>query len=569
MSTRTPSTASSNRLWTCLIVGALLLAPLLCLGAWLGYKALTSPEGPRITTTGDVVLRVAYTPEKETTFREIVDRFNRSGAKTLQGKPVRVEAVSLDADKMMAAALAGDVEAISPDSAVWLTQLDASWRAQQGLSPQQTGASLVGETTRYAISPVVIAMWEDVARNMGAPERSIGWSDLMDRARSDPGFRWSHPSTSTASGLLATLAMFYAGSGKTRGLTQEDALAEETLASVSAVEKTVRYYGEGELAVIQRALSDGPKFLDAFVVQEQLVIYYNRQAKEHRLMAIYPREGTLWQDHPLALLEQPGLTSDQRQAHSAFRDYLLSMEAQQFFLEQGYRPADVSVRRAAPGTPFTDANGVDPTQPQTTLQVPSSSVITVVREAWAYTKRQTNVFLVSDTSGSMADNNKIGLARQAMQTFVQQIPSDQERVGLLTFASDVQEAVPLAELGSNRAALEEAIANLSARGNTALLDAVYAAYVKLQDLKDTERINAIVVMTDGRENRSRMQLADLARRIQTGNTSGIPVVIFCIAYGEDADMDTLRAIAEASGGQAREGSLETIQELYKLLSTYF
>jgi len=569
MSTRTPSTASSNRLWTCLIVGALLLAPLLCLGAWLGYKALTSPEGPRITTTGDVVLRVAYTPEKETTFREIVDRFNRSGAKTLQGKPVRVEAVSLDADKMMAAALAGAVEAISPDSAVWLTQLDASWRAQQGLSPQQTGASLVGETTRYAISPVVIAMWEDVARNMGAPERSIGWSDLMDRARSDPGFRWSHPSTSTASGLLATLAMFYAGSGKTRGLTQEDALAEETLASVSAVEKTVRYYGEGELAVIQRALSDGPKFLDAFVVQEQLVIYYNRQAKEHRLMAIYPREGTLWQDHPLALLEQPGLTSDQRQAHSAFRDYLLSMEAQQFFLEQGYRPADVSVRRAAPGTPFTDANGVDPTQPQTTLQVPSSSVITVVREAWAYTKRQTNVFLVSDTSGSMADNNKIGLARQAMQTFVQQIPSDQERVGLLTFASDVQEAVPLAELGSNRAALEEAIANLSARGNTALLDAVYAAYVKLQDLKDTERINAIVVMTDGRENRSRMQLADLARRIQTGNTSGIPVVIFCIAYGEDADMDTLRAIAEASGGQAREGSLETIQELYKLLSTYF
>ncbi|NLS77855.1 MAG: VWA domain-containing protein [Chloroflexi bacterium] len=569
MSTRNPNTTSSNRLWTCLIVSALLLVPLLCLGAWLGYKALISPEGASIVTEGDVTLRVGYTPEKETAFREIVSRFNGSGAKTLQGRSVRVEAVSMDAERMMAAALAGEVQAISPDSAVWLTQLDASWRAQQGLAALQAGTSLVGETTRYAISPVVIAMWEDVAHSMGAPDRSIGWSDLMDRARSDPGFRWSHPSTNTASGLLATLAMFYAGSGKTRGLTQEDAQAEETLAYVSAVEKTVRYYGEGELAVIQRALTDGPKFLDAFVVQEQLVIYHNRQASGHRLVAVYPREGTLWQDHPLVLLEQPGLTSDLRQAHAALRDYLLSADAQQFFLEQGYRPADLSVRLDAPGTPFTSANGVDPSQPQTTLQIPSSAVIAVVREAWAYTKRQTNVYLVSDTSGSMADDNKIGLARQAMQTFVQQIPSDQERVGLLTFASEVQEVVPLGELGSNRAVLDGAIANLAARGNTALLDAVYAAYVKLQDLKDTERINAIVVMTDGRENRSRMQLTDLVRRIQAGNAGGVPVVIFCIAYGEDADMQMLRTIAEASGGQAREGSLETIQELYKLLSTYF
>jgi len=49
----------------------------------------------------------------------------------------------------------------------------------------------------------------------------------------------------------------------------------------------------------------------------------------------------------------------------------------------------------------------------------------------------------------------------------------------------------------------------------------------------------------------------------------VPVVVFCIAYGDDADMDTLRAIAEASGGDVRRGDPETIRQLYKILSTYF
>ncbi len=48
-----------------------------------------------------------------------------------------------------------------------------------------------------------------------------------------------------------------------------------------------------------------------------------------------------------------------------------------------------------------------------------------------------------------------------------------------------------------------------------------------------------------------------------------PVVVFCIAYGQDADMDTLRKIAEPSGGQVYVGDLETIRDLYKILSTYF
>ncbi|MBK9230222.1 MAG: VWA domain-containing protein [Anaerolineae bacterium] len=120
-----------------------------------------------------------------------------------------------------------------------------------------------------------------------------------------------------------------------------------------------------------------------------------------------------------------------------------------------------------------------------------------------------------------------------------------------------------------RDTLDSAIAALNANGDTALLDGVRTAYQRLQERGDKERINAIVAMTDGRENASSVSLNTLVREIQRGNQTGVPVVIFCIAYGSDADYDTLRAVADASGGQVREGTEQTIRELYKLLSSYF
>jgi Ca-activated chloride channel family protein len=187
---------------------------------------------------------------------------------------------------------------------------------------------------------------------------------------------------------------------------------------------------------------------------------------------------------------------------------------------------------------------------------------------WWLTKRHTNVYLVVDTSGSMA-GEKLAQTKEALLIFIEQIKGDTERVGLITFASSVYGVGELDELGVNRAHLLSAVGGLEASGDTALLDAVDEAYGRLQYLNDSDRINAIVVMTDGRENNSYTTLNQLVRHIEEGNRSGVPVVIFCIAYGSDADLWTLEQIAKASGGQVRIGDVETIRGLYKILSTYF
>jgi Ca-activated chloride channel family protein len=144
-----------------------------------------------------------------------------------------------------------------------------------------------------------------------------------------------------------------------------------------------------------------------------------------------------------------------------------------------------------------------------------------------------------------------------------------EQVGLVEFSSQVNNIVPLDELSQNRADLTATIDGLEAGGDTALLDAVNTAYVRLQQLNDSERINAIVAMTDGKENNSSIGLRELTQRMREGNEGGVPIVVFCIAYGDDADYDTLEALADATDGQVRQGDLESIKQLYKILSTYF
>jgi Ca-activated chloride channel family protein len=267
-------------------------------------------------------------------------------------------------------------------------------------------------------------------------------------------------------------------------------------------------------------------------------------------------------------LEVPGLTNDQRLAFESFAAHLESSEAQSQVLANGYRPADLSLDLNGPDSPLKPTNGVDPDQPRTTLQLPGAQVIDQVRNVWWLIKRKTNVYLVVDTSGSM-EGRKLNNVKEALATFVNQIEGTDEQVGLIEFWGGVEILVPLDRLGNNRSALLTAIDGLEAGGDTALLDGVALAHKELFHLNDSERINAIVVMTDGQENASSISIYDLQNQLVRGNEVGAPVVIFAIAYGADADFYTLEQLAEPTGGQVREGTVETIRELYKILSTYF
>jgi Ca-activated chloride channel family protein len=555
------------------ILGLLLLSTAAC-------EAPTSAptSQPTLMVADPNALTIATSDEMAPLLGTLATQFNSQQSGKAGLLPVKI--VSISPSDMVAAALLPDppFQAINPDSGIWLSQLTNQWAAKfqtetQGSDSLPLPRQRYAQPERFAVSPVVIAMWEKVAASMGWPNAAIGWNTLQQRATQDANFHWNHPSTSYASGLLASLAEFYAGAGVNRGLTEAQATNEATLNYVKNLEATLRFYGEGESAILDRLKTDGPSLLDAFVAQEQIVLRWNKENPSQKLAAIYPVEGTLWADHPLTLLERysdydhVALSSAQRDTYYAFAASILGSAAQNQVLASGFRPVNTSIDLQGDASPFKSNPDVNALEPKTTLQIPPYSVVQVIEDFRSYIKKPTNVVLVVDTSGSMSDESKLPKVKDALVSFVGQISGKKDRVSLITFSSGINLNTGLQTLTDTyKGTLTDQIRGLNAGGNTAILDAVLEAYNQIQDLGDSSAINAIVVMTDGIENAStHTNLNGLANTLSGGK---VPVVVFSIAFGSDADTSIMKRLADVTKGQFRQADSFNIQDLYKIISTY-
>jgi Ca-activated chloride channel homolog len=519
-------------------------------------------------------IKVAYDPNKSRLFKELVAAYNAKAA-------VKVRGVEMEIPEMLEALPSGGFVAVSPDSSLWLESLDAAWQ-----EAYPDASSVVGTTVRYATTPVVIATWRGREGELG-PEAGRGWSSLLNRASQDSAYRWSHGSPrASASGMLALVAEFYAGAGKTYGLTKADADSEEVRRYVADIERTIaRYGGESDAALVEYLLGEGQRALplSATVMPEASVFDFNQRSRSAKLHAVHPAEGTLMLDHPLVLLERAKLTPDQRRSFLDFARFLTGPEGQALVLKHGYRPVDLAMDM---GSSPLAGEGISTTQPAL-LQMPSSGTLTYLRQAWASgLKRRANIVLVVDVSGSM-EGEKLERTREALLSFIKQVPSDEERLGMITFASDAREAVPLKRLGDNRRQLTAEVEELRAGGNTAFYYAVWRAYRLLAQNPDPERINVVVAMTDGKENASgnfsRRDVAGVGSvpsivgrdsrstelLVEALRRQGAEIQLFTVAYGSDADLEVLRSMASPFGGQAYRADAATIRRLYELISQNF
>jgi Ca-activated chloride channel family protein len=243
-----------------------------------------------------------------------------------------------------------------------------------------------------------------------------------------------------------------------------------------------------------------------------------------------------------------------------FTDYILSEAVQRRVLAAGFRPANPAVTL---GYPIVPELGVDPKQPTHVLEVPSPPVVAAIQASWQLVKKQADVLLLMDVSSSMI-GEKIQQARQAALAFLDKLPS-QNRVGLMTFGSEVASLMPLGTLEQTGGELKAAIENLQAHGSTVLYDAVLQAVNSLQ-AEDSNRIRAIILLSDGADTASHANLRDVTA-IARGERN--PVLIFPVAYGSDADINTLNTIARFSSTRVLSGDPRGIQQLFELLGSYF
>ena len=165
--------------------------------------------------------------------------------------------------------------------------------------------------------------------------------------------------------------------------------------------------------------------------------------------------------------------------------------------------------------------------------------------------------------------DKIELTQMALQSFVEQIRGDRDQVGMIAFSNDADVLLSLQPLDdAGRASLQSTIRQLYAAGNTALIDGVWEAYTELQLHGDSEAINAIVVMTDGHENNSDLldtglSVTDCSRSKPCG-WSSLPSLLAVMLM-----RSLCRIWRTMGGGQFRRADETEIEDLYKIISTYF
>ena len=89
------------------------------------------------------------------------------------------------------------------------------------------------------------------------------------------------------------------------------------------------------------------------------------------------------------------------------------------------------------------------------------------------------------------------------------------------------------------------------KGRTGLYDTVLAAVRKVRSTYDPDRVNSVVVITDGADSdRRSIGRERLLAQLRKENDPKRPVAVFAIAYGPTGDLGTLTKISEATGGRA-------------------
>jgi Ca-activated chloride channel homolog len=578
----------------------LLLLSLLLLVAGCDTGAVEVTPGSSVSRPNNAIdVSIIYAPESAQYLPQAIDDFNRAyaegrnpvtGERLASGeRPIYVTGESGSSGTVMQ----GIVNTfIAPNNQnverpVIFQPSVSHWLALANYQAGRTVFDLT-QARATALAPVVMAIWESrlqaIRDTVGYDD--IGWEELLQVLNSPNGWQdyglpnarrtvyYGHTDPFVSStGLSTLIAEFYASARENgftgRRLTLNEINDEQIQAGVRQIEQLIRHYSS-RTTEFKEYIAQGPEYLDFVALEENDLIYINRGLTEYqppeRLVALYPKEGTFWHEHPMGIVNANWVTPEQQEAARVFVDYVLTPDVQRAVMAQGFRPANPDVPLEFP---FVEENGVDPNQPTTVLDVPDPDVIATIQQSWALVKKQADILLVIDVSGSMSNENKIVQAQEAALAFIESLETN-NRVGLAIFSDRVDLRVPIDDLERTRSQLYSNIRSLRADGGTELFQAITESVNIMNEQSDESRIRAVVVLSDGEDTgEAGFRLQDAITAINESRGELNPVILIPVAYGSDADIQTLNAIARASATRVQAGDPDNIQRVLDLISSYF
>jgi Ca-activated chloride channel family protein len=277
----------------------------------------------------------------------------------------------------------------------------------------------------------------------------------------------------------------------------------------------------------------------------------------------YPSDGGPDADYPYAVLDASWSDQAANVAAAAFLDLLQSPEGQQHLQRFGFRD---SSRQTTP-----ELSEQDTIRPDMALPEPEEldiAAVGQVLQAWRGLSQTGNILSVFDVSGSMKTEVP-GTGASRLELSVQGSIAGLELLdpntinGLWEFSTDIgpggrdyRELLPLGPLGGEfngvprREAAIAALQGLRPRNDTGLYDTIAAAYEHLQDNYQPDRINTLVIFTDGKnDDDDGISLTQLQAHLRGLVDPAREVLILAVGYGPEADFEALNAVTTVTDGK--------------------
>lgn len=534
------------------------LAGAVALAVLLGVAAYVVVSRDRACDGDKVALRVAAAPDIKPAISEIAAGFAKS-ATPVNGKCFAVIVKESDSAGVTNAIAGSGATAGKFDADLWIPD-SSLWVAKLRSSPKGSGVSApVGSIAR---SPVVLAAPKPAVENLRSAFGEPSWSGLMSAANA-----------ATPDGL----------GRKIRILPLDPTLNAAGLSALLAGSGVLRASGGGEdqLVGVLRQLSDSAvnspanmfasmgkqsSRLPIGIASEQGIWAYNAKGKPGEIVALYPAEGTISLDYPVVLTAKDQGT---RAAAKSFAAALSGAAARKTIREFGFRTPD-----GKGGSAISQANGLDPATPKA-IEIPDSASITKMSQAWVRLKLGGRILALLDISGTMAlpavgapgDRMKL-IAATAVEGL--KLFPDKTEIGTWVFSTDLngkgvdyRDVVPVGPIGAKiggvtrRDVITRSLAQIKAKptGDTGLNDTLAAAYDKMQAEYEADKINTLLVFTDGVGNDDPgggISNTAILKKLRDAfdETQPISVIIVALGAKDAAGRRQMQSIAKATQGQA-------------------
>ncbi len=461
---------------------------------------------------------------------------------------------------------------VSVDGEIYQSQL--IYQMNQ-LFPGQNYIPDITDSPLIANSPMVFMAQADIApglQKVDDPFKVLGTAKThKDIDPASPAIAIHYVQTAPTrsnSGLQTLVSQFASVSGKRpEQLTVEDVTRYQP--QVQQIQSKVTRYGTSTNSLATAMVKNGAFWASVGSVYESSVIAANStlQPGQQRYQAIYPKS-TFSSNMRAILPKAPWVSADEKAAAEKVIAYLQTPETQGIVTDLGLRPGK-------PGVPlspkFTAEFGVNPQARYDSYRPPKPEVVNAMLRSWQVAaKKPSLVVVVVDSSGSMS-GNKLPAVQSTLQTYVNSL-GPKDKIALIDFDSEVRPPVMADGTPEGRDRGIQFISSLNADGGTNLYDATLSGRNWLQQNLRKDAINAVLVLTDGEDTGSSINLDGLNAELQkSGFNSDQRIAFFTVGYGKEGEFDpnALKKIADLNGGYYSKGEPETIAKLMADLQVEF